>query len=363
MDLFKFQDGNINLIYGEPINNYDSIMWIERYSKAGEFEITAKLSSGLAGFLPLGTIISHTKTYEACIVENIEISESSDMDPTVKISGRGLISYFDYRIVGLGLAESETPTIPPTQYELAANDLQDQIATLINSEIGTLEGYIICTSQALTLPQDARIIKRQSVYQAALELLSLENLGIRIVRKNYLGAVDALSSTKSLIYIYTGNDLTDSVIFSWESGELESASYLLSNKAYRNVALVQGTYTEAVVYDNSLPEDPYGKRVMLVDASDIDKSLTVVPEGTELTDILNALQVRGYEALANQNVINISNVDLSKRTSYAYRTDYNLGDVVSISGNYGIIEPRRVIEYVEIEDETGETGYPTLSAL
>jgi hypothetical protein len=363
MDLFKFQDGNINLVSGQPINNYDSVMWIERYDKAGEFEITAKLSSGIVGFLPPGTIISHTKTYEACIVENIEISESSSMDPTVKISGRGLISYFDYRIVGLSLAEAETPTIPPTQYELAANNLQTQIMNLINSEIGTLEGYIICTTQALTLPQDARIVKRQSVYEAALELLSLGNLGIRVVRKNYLGAVNALSATKSLIYIYRGNDLSSSVIFSWESGELESASYLLSNKTYRNVALVQGTYTEAVVYDNSLPEDAYGKRVMLVDASDIDKSLVYVPTGSELTDILNALQARGYEALANQNILNLSNVDLAKSTSYKYRTNYNLGDIVSISGNYGVIEKRRVVEYVEIEDETGETGYPTLSAV
>jgi hypothetical protein len=363
MDLFRFSNGDVNLLYGEPVSNYDSIMWIERYKEAGEFTLTAKLSSGITGLLPLGSILSHAKTYEACIVENIEISESSTTDPIVTITGRSLLSYLEHRIVGLALAEAATPTIPYTQYELSATNVPNQILTLINQHIPELNSYLTCKIEAAGSATTSRIIQRQNVYKAVLDLLGLEDLGIRVVRRNSDGAFDSTSLTKTLYYVHSGNDLSNSVIFSWDYGELESASYLFSIKNYKNTALIQGKYVEAVVYDSPISPEPYDKRVMLVNASDIDESLIYVPTGTELADIIAAMEARGIEALANQRILDISNVDISKTTSYTYRTDYDIGDIVSISGNYGIIEKRRVIEFVEIEDENGETGYPTLSVL
>lgn len=363
MDLFRFSNGDANLLYGEPINNYDSIMWIERYKEAGEFTLKAKLSSGIVGLLPLGSIVSHAKTYEACIVENVEISESASSDPMVTITGRSLLSYLEHRIVGLGLADPEVATIPYTQYELTANGIPYQIMTLINEHISDLDAQLVCRIETSGDVTTNRIIKRQNVYQAVLDLLGLADLGIRVVRRNSNGAFNSDSLTKSLFYVHSGNDLSNSIIFSWDYGELESASYLFSIKNYKNTALVQGKYVETIVYETPISEEPYDKRVMLVDASDIDESLVNVPGGTELMTIIDAMSTRGAEALANQRILNISNVDISKTTLYRYRTDYDIGDIVSISGNYGVIEQRRVIEFVEIEDENGEVGYPTLSVV
>jgi hypothetical protein len=363
MDLFRFANGDANLLYGEPVSDYDSIMWIERYKEAGEFTLKAKLSSGIVGLLPLGSILSHAKTYEACIVENVEISESAATDPIVTITGRSLLSYLEYRIVGLALANPAIATVPYTQYELAASNVPNQISTLINQHIPELNAYLTCTIEAAGSATTSRIIQRQSVYKAVLDLLGLEDLGIRVVRRNSDGAFNSTSLTKTLYHVHSGDDLSNSVIFSWDYGELESASYLFSIKNYKNTALVQGKYIETIVYDTPISPEPYDKRVMLVNASDIDESLIYVPTGTELADIIAAMNARGAEALANQRILDISNVDISKTTSYSYRTDYDIGDIVSISGNYGIIEKRRVIEFVEIEDENGETGYPTLSVL
>jgi hypothetical protein len=362
MDLFKFSNANLNLLNAEPINNYDSIMWIERYDKAGEFTLQAKLSSGIVGLLGLGSIISHTKTYEACIVESIEINESVDLDPTVTITGRSLVSYLEHRIVGENIILSP-PTVPYTPYILSSNPIQVQIRTLINQHITTLSSNLTAQESDSDLVVDERIIERKDVYSAVLDLLSLNALGIRTVRKNSEGAIDFTSLTKTLYYIHSGRDLSDSIIFSWDYGELESASYLFSIKNYKNTAVVHGKFIETIVYDTPMPSEPYDKRVMIVDARDIDESLIYVPTGTELADIIAAMNARGAEALANQRILDISNVDISKTTSYSYRTDYDIGDIVSISGNYGIIEQRRVIEFVEIEDENGETGYPTLSVL
>src|SRR5690606_26414123 len=123
-----------------------------------------------------------------------------------------------------------------------------------------------------------------------------------------------------------------------------------------NVALVQGRFVEEIVYTGATH---YDRRVMLVDASDIDGNLSATPTGTTLTNIRAKMYIRGEEALANQNEINIASTDVAKVTQYEYRKDYDIGDIISIDGNYGEIEKRRVVEYVEIEDENGESGHPT----
>ncbi len=362
MDLFKFTDeSQTSLSKGSAILNYDSIMWIERYRSPGEFTLTAKLSSGLQTFLPLGSIISHTKTYEACVVENHEIQEDSESDPTIKITGRSLDSYLENRIVGLAIAELN-PTLPFTQYELAADDLGAQISELINDNI-LLLNLIADNVENVSIINEARVIKRQSLLQAVNDLLSLDDLGIRVFRKNPYNVPNYLSPLYTTLWVHKGVDHSNDVIFSWALGELENASYLFSLKPFKNAALVQSTYLETTVYENE-PTDLYDIRYMLVDASDIDKSYTELPDvTTEVPGILNSMATRGYEALSAQKEINISSVNISKSTSYEYRKDYDIGDIVSISGNYGVIEKRRVVEYVEIEDENGEVGYPTLSKI
>jgi hypothetical protein len=72
----------------------------------------------------------------------------------------------------------------------------------------------------------------------------------------------------------------------------------------------------------------------------------------------------GRQILASQNEVSISKVEISKNTTrYKYRTNYNVGDLVSVEGNYNTSAIMRVVEYVEIEDETGENSYPTLAEI
>lgn len=361
MDLFKFSGNEItDFDNGVPILNYTSAMWVERYKEPGEFEIKAKLSSGLQFLLPLGSIISHTKTYEACIVENIEINETASEDPIIIISGRSLDSYLENRIVGLNIVLTSN-NVPFAPYVIPADKLDTQIYALIVDHI-FLGPDIIVHADGTSNIEVERNIKRQDVLSVVNELLTLDDYGLRIVRKNQSGAIISASESNTVFYIHKGVDHSNDVIFSWNLGELESANYLFSIKSLKTAALVQSTYVETVVYDTSF-EHPYDYRFMFVDASDIDKSFTEIPNSTEIAQIIEQLEIRGAEALASQTLVDISSVDVSKATNYKYRRDYDIGDIVSISGNYGVTEKRRVIEFVEIEDENGEVGYPTLSKI
>jgi hypothetical protein len=363
MDLFKFNpvtDPTI-LEHGEFINGWDSIMWTERYAETGEFEIVAKLSTGLREFLPLGTFISHTDTMEVMIVENHQIGEKTEDDPSLTITGRSLESWLENRIVGMNLARASS-TI--AEYILPAAVTWTQIVQLINEHIwymtnagDTLGNMWAETQLTGSGVADVRTINRDNVLKAVQDLLAIDDLGIKTLRKNTFIGYGG-DNTGTAMSIYKGADLSSKVIFSWKGGDLESADYLFSIKPLKTSAFVIGRYVYTIV--DSGPTN-YDRRVMIVPADDIDGNLSAAPTGSALTALINKLKVRGNQALRNQQQITISRADISKLTNYEYRKDFNVGDLISLDGNFGTIQKMRVVEYVEIEDQTGESGHPTLA--
>jgi hypothetical protein len=159
--------------------------------------------------------------------------------------------------------------------------------------------------------------------------------------------------------VHKGNDRSNSVIFSWMAGDLEIADYLWSDKSHKTSAMVIGRYVWTFV--DTAGAVKYNRKTMIVQADDIDGNLTAVPSGAALTDIVNKMKIRGSQAIIHQNRVTISRADISDISKYEYRKDYAVGDIITLNGNFGQIAKMRVIEYVEIQDENGESGHPTLS--
>lgn len=361
MDLFKFvPTTDITVLErGEAINNALSIMWVERYREFGEFEISGKLSSGLREFLPLGTLISHGDTYEVMIVENHEIKDKQGTDPDISITGRSLDSYLEQRIVGTNETRGNNLYVP---YTLAANYTWNQLVKLINDHILNTSnandafGNIIATTNVIgTSISVAREIKRDRLDKQVIQLLEIDDLGIRTIRRS---TFPGGNNIQTQFQIYRGINKSASIIFSWQSGDLNAVDYLWSDKIKKTSALVIGRYVNIMVDTAS---NKFDRRTMLVDASDIDGNLSAPPSGAALTDIINKMNVRGNAAIMAQNRITITRADASDINRYEYRKDYNVGDLVSLDGNFGQIAVMRVTEYVEIEDENGESGHPTLA--
>lgn len=366
MELFKFSASNpISAEDGIPIINYDSAMWIERYRDPGEFEIKARLSSGLKDLLSIGSIISHSDTLEFAIVENQEIQESLDTDPVITITGRTFDAFLENRIVG-GNRSSVVPYIP---YSIAPGYSYEQAYTLLYdhiinppSALDSLSSYINLNhtlSPGSKTQQEERFLQRQTLSEALVKILAIDDLGIKTQRKNpFLTSSTSQYDQYSYFIIHEGSDRSSNVILSWVSGELESISYLFSNKDYKNTAVVISNWLEYVVNNGY---SGYDRRYLLVEAYDIDDQYDAVPDSAATSSLYQAMLVRGREALANHNEVNIVAADVSRVNQYSYRVDYNIGDIISIDGSYGNIERRRVVEHVEIEDENGDTSYPTLA--
>jgi hypothetical protein len=342
------------LEYGVAVNGWSRLSWIERYSAPGEFTLEARVSSGLANFLPLGTLLSHIATTEVMIVENHEITEKLSEDPIIKITGRSFVSFLENRVVGV----FGTLTDPITPYSLVANYTWVQAVTMINTHIsGNIDNMSATYTVSGTGVSTARTIPHAILWDEVDKLLKIDNLGIRTIRRNPWGVLG--SSTESQINIYKGVDKTSQVMFSWVAGDIAEAQYLFSQKNKKNLALVVGKWVKAAVQLGTGAN--YFARWMIVDGSKVDDQLTAMPTGTPLTNTILAMQTLGLQALAAQTNKSITQIDLSQSAKPQYRTDYNLGDLVLIEGNYGAIATKQVKEYAEIEDENGVTGHPTLS--
>jgi Siphovirus ReqiPepy6 Gp37-like protein len=362
MDLFRFayDVDPTDLRGGELINGATSKMWVERYSTPGEFEIISPLDANLRAFLPLGTVVGQQDSYEVMIVENHEIVEDPETDPVLKTTGRSYTSYFEQRVVGLGLAATRADG-DVSEYPLLSDILELQIANLIDETLVTAFDAddnlpsVEVVSSASSVPIIERTVKYGYLSDRVKELLAINDLGIKTIRRNDFGSG---STTKTRIEIYLGVDKTEDVIFSWRTGDLEQAQYLFSLKNRKNCAFVFGRWLFTTV-DGT--ETNYERRMLMVDANDLDSQENAAPSGGTRTAILAKMVERGQTALRAQQGTSIAQADISNIRQYRYRTDFNVGDIVRLQGNFGEIANMRITEYTEIEDETGESSHPTLS--
>ncbi len=364
MDLIKIDTsytGTLVAERGSVINGIDEYQWIERYQDPGEFKIIANANTNLMFELPLGTLIGNTDSLDMMVVENINLKESKKGKTTVEISGRSVISVLDQRVVGANI----DPGLPylgyPPNYTLAANYTWNQIVEMITFHTHGLEvfdpldeipGMLASSVVAGTGVNVERVIKKGSLLTRTLELLKLEDLGIRAERTS-----PPFTTYSTKFVVHNGLDKRD-VVFAWIAGDLDDAEYLWSNKKQKTAALALGTYVETRVPGSGAY---LTRRYMLVDATDIDDWLDTAPDPTAKSYITTVQGWRANEALAANQLITVINVDISRSTKKRFRKDYNIGDIVTVQGNYGTSATMRVVEHAELKDKSGESGYPTLS--
>ena len=362
MDLMKFQNPNEPTLLNSAtfLKKPKSLTWIERYRDPGEFTILAGLDSGLKEELPRGTFITHMGTPEVMVVEDHNIVVKKGEAPTIKITGRSLETILENRPI-----VSNNPWAP-LDFVALADYSWNQAVGLIAAHITYASGeyadnvlpyFRVSTDITATSASEIRWIQRGDLHTRLIELLQVDDLGIRILRPSVTGI--NTNPFLTIFLIHLGEDKTDQIVFSHNAGELTDSEYLWSIRKLKNSALVTGKWVKVFIPGT---ETGYDRRIMHVDASDLDDAYSSMPTGGTLTDIEEAMLVRGQDALAANNEIALASVNISKTANkHKYRIDYNVGDIVTVIGDFNEARYMRISEYVEIEDENGFVGYPTLS--
>jgi len=368
MDVISMKNPEAPLLMqqGEIINDITSKMWIERYDEGGEFKFVAPVYSGLKEKLPIGSFVSHLNTPELMIVENHEINDSQDEESIITVTGRGFETYFEQRVVGSNRIFPRL--VSDGKVLIPAQKTWDQVVHLINhhlsseylSDDNNSIGYItVDTTITGAGVNTSRKLDVKDLYSSIIELMSIDDIGIRIIRPGIWSPLGEFSPN-TLIFVHKGIDRTASIIFSYDSGQIVNADYLWSNKNLKTSAVVTGKWVQTIVHLPGL--DHYNRRMMQVSAPEIDEDFEETEVLANWVIINDALQQKGREVLKSQKDINLTKAEVSKKTVESrYRVDFNVGDLVRVVGDYNESTVMRVSEFVEIEDENGTVAYPTLS--
>lgn len=348
------------------VENYDSLIWSERFNVPGDFQITTGAIDYFMDMLPEGCLVGIRESPVPMIVETHQIKRAKNQPEVLTIKGRSVDSILDRRIA----VQSTDPN--PGEWKVVVKQPSD-VAWYIIKQI-VVDGVLTPSDKfdddniiflepddylTGTGPNREYVVPRGNLLTAVSQFLQAEVRadpttvpptpkvhphGIRAVRPNPAG--DKIS-----VEIYTGTDRTEQVYFDARRDQLDDGTYLFSKVGSADIAYILGSSSTTIVRREG---DPSGlaRRVVLVDGT---SSNATTQEGLEEIGRITLSQAKPT-ALFDGSL----NEDIS---SYTYGVDYELGDIVQLVGDYGLAEKARVTEFIRTEDATGSRAFPTLSTI
>lgn len=342
------------------VENWNSLIWTERHSKNGDFQLISHNIAEVLTLLPLGdpldppTLVAINDSKVPMVVENHKIEKPKNSIPQIVTTGRSFETVLDRRVTvykdpGATLKRLvhtvNAPNAAVAAYEVAkdfvidgdlsALDVIPEI-TLINSvgSAGTAEDFPV---------------EPKELYAWMLETLALGKYGLRAELPATVGDI--------FIIIYEGTDRSgeDGVVFSVALEQFEQASYLLTQTGYKNVMITSGQNGMEFA---SIGTEPSGL-ARRVGFTNLETEITV-PAGADLT---NLLINKGKVTLSDLLPTQLFSGGISTDIGAGYNDLYSLGDLVTLQGEYGLSQTARIAEFVRTQDTTGTKAYPTFEAI
>lgn len=359
MDLYVLDD---QLRRSEIIDIYTSLIWTERYSAFGDFELVLPNSLRARSLLSDGVMVTIEGSQRVARIETIEASLDQEGNDSLTVSGRSIEASLDARLAMPALASLTSAS----KWEFTDEIPSDIIRTMFESVIedGDVDaGDVIPFIEPGTInppgniPEHEETIIRyldvDTLYNSIKTVADEYNLGFRLVRDG---------DTSNLYFeVYTGNHRTTSqttltpVLFSVEMDTMSDTKELTSSADYANVAYVLAPNGAQAVYADGTDSSVAGfeRKAIVVKAEDID-----LAAGPALND---ALFRRGKEELAKHRILVAFDGEVPQTSPYKYGVDYGLGDLVEQRSTSGKVNSMYVTENITISDAEGVRSYPTLT--
>lgn len=335
------------------IDTSSSVIWVQRYNDAGDFEIYIRASEQRRNQFysyKYETFITRRDSDAVMIVEKIRIQTDEENGDYLIVSGRSAESILARRIV-----ESQTNFTG-----LAENCIRRLITENIISprnEKRKIDIFMLDDPQGFT---DS--IEIQITYTNLLEAVKM------ICKRFGYGFKVTWNGEKFVFSLYKGTDRSasqsavDPVIFSPERENLLSSEYNYDRTGFATTVYVGGEgqgsarYTAASSYADS---DGLFRRELFDDQRGISR--TTSDGEMSVVDYNNALLARAREVLADSLYILNFTGDVLPNYGYTFGADYFLGDKVTARNAYGVSASSTISEVTEVEDETGYRIIPTFS--
>lgn len=395
MDLVYILDG-LTLEKTGVIEEYESLVWTERFIEAGEVQITMGATHENAVKLRPGTLLLHEDSDEPMQLETRSIK-----DGTITATGNTIEAFFNERYVG-----------PLGRSGLADNIIRYVVYNMQNRQEGRFAIPNLRPQDFVadddSMGHEEHITEFEKGHDAVLRLANKYSLGVAVKRQrnpdtNQLELVFVVRETNDRTRNNpSGNDY---VRFSPKDDTFAGIEELYSLTDWVDVILVHApkafaktdtdpaygwpptSYPDKTAQggpeDFWLPTDesPFNWRVTEITADDIDQAFI----DKRVTDYWNP--VRGFPAswfamtfdqwqtILREEIQAKGRDEWHKRQAqqkvvfsgeipgerFVFNKDYRLGDLVDVEGTYsGTKQTAMISEYIRAADGTGRRSYPTL---
>lgn len=407
-------DTELNMI--GIIDTFNSLIWANRYVENGDCELYLKASTETLNLLRKDYYLMRLDDDMVCRIKSIVLSTDAEQGNYLTVHGYDTKSFLDQRIIWNtmtcnGKVETFMRNLI-TKSLISPDETGRKLTSPLGRDLlalGTSAGFNAVTTEQvsyrnlgeklreycrsygwgikITLDQtfEFSVYKGQDktdevVFSDDYEnLISTEyseddtNLGNVALSAGQgegskrLRAVsgDLIGTDRYEIFV-DAKDLAKEITF----GELKAAYPMSSSGAYIDGTVYKMHTLDIQIIDASqlaaLQEAfPTGTivtidgiqyyRVTNVGIADLPSATPTDEETVVLRDVIYSMYLlnRGYEKLKEYGSVTSFSGQIEPNTTFTYKRDYNLGDIVTIENEFGISIGARIVEIVEVEDENG----------
>lgn len=337
------------------IDVYESFIWTDRYSEAGDFELYTGMDKELFDDIIPGYYLSNSESDRLMIVEGIEIVSNVETGNHLRVTGRSLESILDRRIVWNQTTFDNSP-LQTCVYQLI-ND------AILNPAIQDrhINNFIFETNDD---PRINEILLEaqftgDTLYEAITDICQTNSLGYKVLKNE---------DNEFVFQLYFGTDRSSAqtenleVTFSPSYDNILESDYKESTDTYKNVTLVLGEGEGAARKNVTVGEGSgLDRRELYTDARDISSNSSggTIPAAK----YLNLLSERGKENLKENRKTRLFEGKVDTTQMFKFGVDFFIGDIVNFFDEYGNSARVRIEEIIFNEDENGYTAYPTFTVL
>jgi hypothetical protein len=285
------------------------------------------------------------------VIERLELQTDAESGDFFIVSGRSLESILLRRIFDRQFLLRNTGSLNGAIWAMI-----QECTTVHAPETGTyrrIEGLTVDFKTSFDGTMQAQFTG-STLYDAIVAVCQARSVGFKMT----------ISGSDLVLSLYQGSEVD--VIFSPEFDNLLNSNYVFDKTNLANTAYVggegQGNARKwLTILTVPFADRPTGLalREMYVDARDVSSNDGAVSD----SDYWSMLSERGHEKLAEHEVTKTFEAEIEPMTTYRYKVDYNLGDIVTVTNEYGVTANPRIVEIVESWDESGYTAIPTFDAL
>jgi hypothetical protein len=357
------------------IDGFLSLIWTERYYGDGEIELVVPATTEMIQRLRIGMFLGLDVSDKVMILETLNIEEGK-----LKVTGISLLPWLNNRFIRISAAHEDRYWY--LSGGTAGWTLWAIVYYMCCQGSPYLDGTIstgVTNPQALIIPgltlkdydkSGSNInvgVPYGPVYNALREIATTYEIGMEITLESVTDSSFSLGFRSYKGLNRTSSQTENPVVrFSPQMDSFTNIKELQSIAALKTLVYAfapqnpDGLATTPGV--SSLTGSEYtgfDLRALLVFAEDITTDM-VAGSQANLLSILNS---RAYDALTNHVFVKAVDGEIVPENQFQYGVDYNLGDVIEVEGNSGIVQTSRITEYIRAQDEAGERAYPTVAML